>query len=55
LLDRLEQDDVLIVTQMDRLGRNTIAVCSTVVTLGKKAVFTHVPTALIGLGFTQSA
>lgn len=30
LLDRLEQDDVLIVTKMDRLGRNAIDVATTV-------------------------
>ena len=30
LLDRLEQDDVLIVTKMDRLGRNAMDVKATV-------------------------
>jgi putative DNA-invertase from lambdoid prophage Rac len=37
LLDRLEQDDVLIVTMLDRLGRNAIDVATTVAELAEMA------------------
>jgi putative DNA-invertase from lambdoid prophage Rac len=33
LLNKLEQDDVLIVTKLDRLGRNAIGVATTVARL----------------------
>jgi putative DNA-invertase from lambdoid prophage Rac len=41
LLDRLEQDDVLVVTKMDRLGRNAMDVQATVEQLGKMGVRVH--------------
>ena len=41
LLDRLEPDDVLIVTKMDRLGRNAIDVKSTVERLKSVGVRIH--------------
>ena len=41
LLDRLEQDDVLIVTKLDRLGRNAIDVATTVGPLEKMGVRVH--------------
>jgi putative DNA-invertase from lambdoid prophage Rac len=41
LLDRLEHDDVLIVTKLDRLGRNAMDVASTVGKLGAMGVRVH--------------
>jgi putative DNA-invertase from lambdoid prophage Rac len=41
LLDRLETGDILIVTKMDRLGRNTIDVSSTVHKLDEKGIRVH--------------
>src|ERR1700693_2871437 len=41
LLDRLEQDDVLIVTKLDRLGRNAIDVATTVARLAEMGVRVH--------------
>ena len=41
LLDRLEQDDVLIVTKMDRLGRNAIDVKATLDRLAQMGVRVH--------------
>lgn len=41
LLDRLERGDILIVTKMDRLGRNTIDVSSTVQRLEEIGVRVH--------------
>lgn len=41
LLDRLETGDILIVTKMDRLGRNTIDVSSTVHKLEEMGVRVH--------------
>ena len=41
LLDRLERDDVLVVTKLDRLGRNSIDVQQTVKNLGKAGVRVH--------------
>lgn len=38
LLDRLEPGDVLVVTKLDRLGRNTIDVCSTVKKLADRRI-----------------
>jgi putative DNA-invertase from lambdoid prophage Rac len=41
LLNKLEQDDVLIVTKLDRLGRNAINVATTVARLGEMGVRVH--------------
>jgi len=41
LLDRLEQDDVLVVTKMDRLGRTAMDVSATVTRLAKMGVRVH--------------
>jgi putative DNA-invertase from lambdoid prophage Rac len=41
LLDKLEQDDVLIVTKLDRLGRNAIDVGATVAKLADMGVRVH--------------
>lgn len=41
LLDRLERGDILIVTKMDRLGRNTIDVSSTVQRLEEIGIRVH--------------
>lgn len=41
LLDRLGQDDVLIVTRLDRLGRNAIDVTLTVAKLEAMGVRVH--------------
>jgi putative DNA-invertase from lambdoid prophage Rac len=41
LLDRLERDDVLIVTKLDRLGRNAIDVATTVAKLADMGVKVH--------------
>src|SRR5471030_3169010 len=41
LLDKLEQDDVLIVTKLDRLGRNAIDVATTVARLAELGVRVH--------------
>jgi putative DNA-invertase from lambdoid prophage Rac len=41
LLDRLERDDVLVVTKLDRLGRNSIDVQQTVAKLDKEGVRVH--------------
>src|ERR1035437_925833 len=41
LLDRLERDDVLLVTRMDRLGRNAIDVATTVEKLAGMGVKVH--------------
>jgi putative DNA-invertase from lambdoid prophage Rac len=41
LLDRLERDDVLVVTKLDRLGRNSIDVQVTVGKLAKMGIKTH--------------
>lgn len=41
LLDRLESDDVLVVTKLDRLGRNTMDVRSTVEKLAGMGVRVH--------------
>jgi putative DNA-invertase from lambdoid prophage Rac len=54
LLDRLEADDVLIVTKLDRLGRNAIDVRSTVETLAKEGVRVHC-LALGGVDLTSPA
>ena len=54
LLDRLEQDDVLIVTKMDRLGRNAIDVATTVGKLATLGVRVHC-LALGGVDLTSPA
>jgi putative DNA-invertase from lambdoid prophage Rac len=41
LMDRLEHDDVLVVTKMDRLGRTAMDVASTVARLAKMGVRVH--------------
>jgi putative DNA-invertase from lambdoid prophage Rac len=41
LLDKLERDDVLIVTKLDRLGRNAIDIGGTVARLAKLGVRVH--------------
>jgi len=54
LLDRLERDDVLIVTKMDRLGRNAIDVAVTVGKLADMGVRVHC-LALGGVDLTSPA
>jgi putative DNA-invertase from lambdoid prophage Rac len=54
LLDRLEADDVLIVTKMDRLGRTTIDVVATVGRLAAAGVRVHC-LALGGVDLTSPA
>jgi putative DNA-invertase from lambdoid prophage Rac len=54
LLDKLEQDDVLIVTKLDRLGRNAIDVGATVAKLADMGVRVHC-LALGGVDLTSPA
>lgn len=54
LIDRLEADDVLIVTKLDRLGRDAIDVSSTVKMLTRMGVRVHC-LALGGVDLTSSA
>jgi putative DNA-invertase from lambdoid prophage Rac len=54
LLDRLEQDDVLIVTKLDRLGRNALDVRQTVERLAESGVRVHC-LALGGADLTSAA
>jgi putative DNA-invertase from lambdoid prophage Rac len=54
LLDRLEADDVLVVTKLDRLGRNTVDVCGTVAKLEAMGVRVHC-LALGGIDLTSAA
>ena len=54
LLDRLEQEDVLIVTKMDRLGRNAIDVATTLAKLADMGVRVHC-LALGGVDLTSPA
>lgn len=54
LIDRLESGDVLIVTKLDRLGRNAMDVRSTVETLAKEGVKVHC-LALGGVDLTSAA
>jgi putative DNA-invertase from lambdoid prophage Rac len=54
LLDKLERGDVLIVTKLDRLGRNAIDVSSTVAKLGSMGVRVHC-LALGGVDLTSPA
>ena len=54
LVDRLEEGDVLIVTKLDRLGRNAMDVRSTVEALDRAGVRVHC-LALGGVDLTSSA
>jgi putative DNA-invertase from lambdoid prophage Rac len=54
LLDKLEQDDMLIVTKLDRLGRNAIDVATTVARLADMGVRVHC-LALGGVDLTSPA
>jgi putative DNA-invertase from lambdoid prophage Rac len=54
LLNRLEQDDILIVTKLDRLGRDAIDVSSTVAKLAELGVRVHC-LALGGVDLTSAA
>lgn len=54
LMNRLEQDDVLIVTKLDRLGRDAIDVSSTVAKLAELGVRVHC-LALGGVDLTSAA
>jgi len=54
LLDRMEESDVLIVTKLDRLGRNAMDVRSTVDLLGERGVRVHC-LALGGVDLTSAA
>jgi putative DNA-invertase from lambdoid prophage Rac len=54
LLDKLERDDVLIVTKLDRLGRNAMDVRATVDRLGSMGVRVHC-LALGGVDLTSPA
>jgi putative DNA-invertase from lambdoid prophage Rac len=54
LVDRLEADDVLIVTKLDRLGRNAMDVRATVESLAKEGVRVHC-LALGGVDLTSPA
>ncbi len=54
LMDRLEADDVLIVTKMDRLGRNAVDVTQTVERLAGRGVRVHC-LALGGVDLTSAA
>jgi putative DNA-invertase from lambdoid prophage Rac len=54
LMDKLERDDVLIVTKMDRLGRNAIDVTGTVGRLSDIGVRVHC-VALGGMDLTSHA
>ena len=54
LLDRMEKGDVLIVTRLDRLGRDTIDISSTVAGLAARGIRVHC-LALGGVDLTSSA
>lgn len=54
LLNKLEQDDVLIVTKLDRLGRNAMDVATTVTRLAEMGVRVHC-LALGGVDLTSPA
>lgn len=54
LLDRLEEDDVLVVTKLDRLGRNAMDVRATVEQLAEMGVRVHC-LALGGVDLTSPA
>ena len=54
LLDKMEKGDVLIVTKLDRLGRDAIDVASTVARLDERGIRAHC-LALGGVDLTSSA
>jgi len=54
LLEKMEQGDVLVVTKLDRLGRDAIDVSTTVARLGKMGIRVHC-LALGGVDLTSSA
>lgn len=54
LMDKLEHGDVLVVTKLDRLGRNAMDVRSTVETLAREGVRVHC-LALGGVDLTSAA
>ncbi len=54
LLDRMEDNDVLVVTKLDRLGRDAMAVRATVEALAKTGVRVHC-LALGGVDLTSAA
>lgn len=54
LLEKMEQGDVLIVTKLDRLGRDAIDVASTVADLDERGIRVHC-LALGGVDLTSSA
>ena len=54
LLDKMEKDDVLVVTKLDRLGRDAIDVSTTVAKLERKNIRVHC-LALGGVDLTSSA
>lgn len=54
LLDRLEEDDVLVVTKLDRLGRNAMDVSKCVANLDDRGVRVHC-LALGGVDLTSAA
>ena len=54
LLDRMEKGNVLIVTRLDRLGRDTIDISSTVAGLAARGIRVHC-LALGGVDLTSSA
>ena len=54
LLDKMEKDDVLVVTKLDRLGRDAIDVSSTVAKLENMGIKVHC-LALGGVDLTSSA
>jgi putative DNA-invertase from lambdoid prophage Rac len=54
LLDKMERGDVLVVTKMDRLGRDAIDVSTTVAKLEKMGIKVHC-LALGGVDLTSSA
>jgi putative DNA-invertase from lambdoid prophage Rac len=54
LLDKMEPGDVLVVTKLDRLGRNAIDVGATVATLAQQAIKVHC-LALGGVDLTSPA
>ncbi len=54
LLDKMEHGDVLIVTKLDRLGRDAIDVASTVAKLNERGIRVHC-LALGGVDLTSSA
>ena len=53
LMDRLEENDVLVVTKLDRLGRNAMDVAATVAVLARAGVRVHC-LALGGVDLTSS-